>query len=597
MRSLHYFMFLVAGIIIAHACDGDKKNRKPAEKSKELVQIQLDSLNGWLTYEFIPLAEKSDNVQALQRSFFKGRKIYKRAEWGLEYFYPSTAKSINGAPLPEIEFEEHQVTEPSGFQVIEEHLFPSFIAGNRSELVRESNKLKSLLGRMQTLWEGLECRDDQVFDAVRIQLARIITLGISGFDNPVALNGINEVEPSLKGIAEVLKLYGRNRESEEQIAGAIKFANTARSFDEFNRMDFITDHINPLSRTIFQWQKELKIPVLTGISAFRGDAATLFDEAAFDINYFTPDANSWMSSEKTELGRRLFYDPILSESMKISCASCHKPEKAFTDGLAKSVATGSDGFLARNTPTLINAGYQHGQFYDLRSAFLEDQVKDVIQNKDEVHGSLELASKRMMNDPGYTQAFMNAFPGTDSINPAKITIVLASYIRSLAGFRSSFDQYMRGDKTRMDRDAVEGFNLFMGKAKCGTCHFMPLFNGTVPPAFTTTESEVLGVPEHSDGKKLDKDPGRYAVYKIPEFLSAFKTPSVRNVSLTAPYMHNGVYQTLEEVMEFYNKGGGRGLGLEVTYQTLPEDPLNLSKEKQRKIISFLGTLTDTSSAR
>jgi cytochrome c peroxidase len=224
-------------------------------------------------------------------------------------------------------------------------------------------------------------------------------------------------------------------------------------------------------------------------------------------------------------------------------------------------------------------------------------VKDVIQNKDEVHGSLELASKRMMNDPGYTQAFMKAFPGTDSINPAKITIVLASYIRSLAGFRSNFDQYMRGDKTRMDRDAVEGFNLFMGKAKCGTCHFMPMFNGTVPPAFTSTESEVLGVPEHSDGKKLDKDPGRYAVYKIPEFLSAFKTPSVRNVALTAPYMHNGVYKTLEEVMEFYNKGGGRGLGLEVEYQTLPEDPLNLTKDEQRKIISFLGTLTDTSSTK
>ncbi len=590
LAVLHYYLV---------SCAPAAQQNTSAE-IKDKVQGKFDSLQSWLT-QWLVLVEKTEDEKKLRAEFLKGRHYYKRIEWALEYFFPTTAENINGAPLPEIEAEEHTVIEPSGFQVMEEYLFPGFDKANRDELIRESKKLQSLVIRAVDLWAGVQFRDDQVFDALRLELARIITLGISGFDTPLSLAGIQEIDPALQSIGEVLGIYEKKYNDPDfkrirtQITDAATYTAKASSFDDFDRMTFITQYINPLSKSIFSLQGKLNIPVLTGISALRGDVATIFDENAFDINHFTPDVNSWVSDEKAALGKKLFYDPVLSINKKISCASCHKPELAFTDGLPKSVATGSRGFLSRNTPTLINAGYQHGQFYDLRATYLEDQVRDVIQNKDEIHGSLETAAQRITADKTYFDAFQKAFRVKDSVEPVHIQVALASYVRSLSGFQSAFDKYMRGDKTQMNPDAIEGFNLFMGKAKCGTCHFMPLFNGTVPPAFTATETEVLGVPADKQGKHPDGDAGRFAIYKIPEFQSSFKTPTVRNAALTGPYMHNGVFTTLEEVMDFYNKGGGKGLGLEVAYQTLPEDSLNLSREEQQKIIAFMKTLTDTSS--
>ena len=140
-----------------------------------------------------------------------------------------------------------------------------------------------------------------------------------------------------------------------------------------------------------------------------------------------------------------------------------------------------------------------------------------------------------------------------------------------------------------------GFDLFMGKGGCGTCHFAPLFGGAMPPALVENEPEVIGVPAtpRRSHARIDPDSGRFNVRRIAQHLHAFKTPSVRNVALTAPYMHNGVYATLEEVLDFYDAGGGHGIGVVLSHQTLPTDSLHLSRAEKRAIIAFLGTLTDT----
>jgi len=132
----------------------------------------------------------------------------------------------------------------------------------------------------------------------------------------------------------------------------------------------------------------------------------------------------------------------------------------------------------------------------------------------------------------------------------------------------------------------------MGKAKCATCHYPPLFNGTFPPRYMKTEVEVIGVPESISENRLDPDSGRYNIIKSPSLLHAFKIPTVRNVSLTGPYMHNGVFTTLEQVIDFYDKGGGSGLGLDVENQTLPADKLNLSAKEKGELIGFLKSLDD-----
>jgi cytochrome c peroxidase len=169
------------------------------------------------------------------------------------------------------------------------------------------------------------------------------------------------------------------------------------------------------------------------------------------------------------------------------------------------------------------------------------------------------------------------------------------YIRSLARWNSPFDRYARGETDALDPAARRGFNLFMGKAACATCHFPPAFNGVVPPRYIETESEVLGVPEKFPATPLvlDPDPGRGIVHLNPIFQNAFKTPTVRNVALTAPYMHNGSMETLEDVMDFYNAGGGAGLGLDVPNQTLPTDSLGLTRREMDDVIAFMKALTDT----
>lgn len=597
MRILFCSLAMCALIYIG--CQ-QEKSKPPVSKIHKYVDQGIDSLHEWLINDFNPLVNKSSDPKKIQESFFRGRQFYKRIEFAIEYFFTNASRNINGPPLPEIEPEEHIVLNPGGFQVIEEYLFP-FDANQSKELAMETAKLKSMLVRVKTLWEGTQFREDQIFDALRFEFFRLITLGITGFDTPLSKHGIYEIRPALESISTILSFYQTEKKNNsveimlEAINNSIQYANTKKDFESFDRMRFVMDFVNPLTRKLLALQKELQIPVISNIYALRGDIETLFDSSAFNINYFTPDANSYTSSENIDLGKKLFNDPILSDNNKIACSSCHNPHKAFTDGFTKSKALGSKGFLPRNTPSLLNAGLQKGQFYDMRSTYLEDQVRNVIENKDEVHGSLTEAVIRLNRDTGYLNLFSMAFPSVkEGINERLIQIALSCYIRSLTSLNARFDKYMRGDTTQMNREEIKGFNVFMGKAKCATCHFMPLFNGTVPPTFTFTESEVIGVPENRDGRNIDSDLGRFAIYKIENFRNAFKTPSIRNVALTAPYMHNGVFTTLEEVIDFYDKGGGKGIGLKIENQTLPEDSLRLTADEKKAIIAFMHTLTDTS---
>lgn len=210
-------------------------------------------------------------------------------------------------------------------------------------------------------------------------------------------------------------------------------------------------------------------------------------------------------------------------------------------------------------------------------------------------GSLTEAVKRINGGKIYINEFKKAFNDRlGKADPWKIQHALASYIRSLAPFSSKFDRYMQGDGTRLTAEEKIGFNLFMGKAKCGSCHFAPLFNGTQAPLFNKSEAEVLGVPAKPDtaNAKIDQDTGRFMLNPYPQYKYAFKTTTLRNVAKTAPYMHNGVYKTLQEVLDFYNRGGGAGIGITRDNQTLSPDPLKLTKKEIQHIIAFLKTLDD-----
>jgi cytochrome c peroxidase len=200
----------------------------------------------------------------------------------------------------------------------------------------------------------------------------------------------------------------------------------------------------------------------------------------------------------------------------------------------------------------------------------------------------------MKKHPVYAELFRNAYPKDRlPITAYNIANAISSYIRTLTAMNSRFDQYINGVSTSLSEDEKKGFNLFTGKAKCATCHFVPLFNGLVPPQFTETESEVIGVPKKANKKVLDEDEGKSNFTRSEIHKFSFKTPTLRNIALTAPYMHNGAFRTLDEVLKFYNKGGGKGLKIAPANQTLPFDKLDLSKKEMKQVISFLKTLTDT----
>jgi len=165
---------------------------------------------------------------------------------------------------------------------------------------------------------------------------------------------------------------------------------------------------------------------------------------------------------------------------------------------------------------------------------------------------------------------------------------------SLAPRNSAFDRYIAGDQKALNINQLKGFNLFMGKAQCGSCHFAPLFNGLIPPFYKRTEYETLGTPANDDFDHpfKDDDRGRYDFFTISYYQAAFKTPTVRNVEMTAPYMHNGAFKDLEKVVEFYNQGGGAGLHLAIRQQTLSDKQLHLSKTEVLEIVAFMQSLTD-----
>jgi cytochrome c peroxidase len=566
-----------------------------AQRTQQQVATQLDTLREYLKHTFLPLAQRTRSTDSLQAAFLTMRRLYKQVEPVAAYYFPTGTRTVNGPPLPEVEVEEHKVFEPAGLQVIEPLVFPAFDPATRDDLVREGQKLVRELASLQTMWAVAIPTDRHLFDAMRLGTFRIATLGISGFDTPACRTAIPETAESLRSIGQLLSLYKNGSKSykqlTKQLGAAIDYCRQHPDFEAFDRAAFLRTYLNPIASGLLDYQHELGIQPFQERRALRPDARTLFDPGAFDPNFFAATADQRSTPARVALGRQLFSDPILSGGGQRTCASCHQPARAFTDGLPRAAAVGTSKAVLRNTPTLLNVGLQAGLFYDLRTNTLESQAFDVVHNQAEMGGSLVEAARKMQVSPAYVAAFKRAFPtSSNPISPEQIQNALGSYERSLVSLNSRFDRYMRGQNAALSAEEIYGFNLFMGKAQCGICHFMPLFNGTVPPEFSNSESEVIGTPARPDNKQLDADAGRYVHTKLEPLQYAFKTPTLRHVAQTAPYMHNGVYQTLEEVVDFYNKGGGAGLGFALPNQTLSPDKLNLTATEKRALVAFLKTL-------
>lgn len=551
---------------------------------------------------------RSGNEKNIRLQFLKTRAAYKKIELYVAYWFPFYEEKLNGPPIPFFEEAESDVPiqQPAGMQLIETWIFPHLNKTQKASLEFQAAELERYSIELPQVTESHAFNDNNIFDAVMEELYRISTLTIAGFDSQAAFNSLPECHSSLASLQELLRIY--KDDLNDQHAGSFtlidsicttakQYLSAHNDFNRFDRMAFIQRFLDPLAIAIGQYKiaKGFKDNPSGEFYSAVNKSGSLFKAGIFDPYRFLDDYSS--STYKIELGRKLFYEKQLSSNSERSCASCHNPAKAFTDGLRTSMAIDGHSALPRNAPTIWNAALQRNLFVDSRSRNLEDQVMQVLNNAREMHGSARKTAEAIIQKDAYKEIYNKAYPGATVEQSAEnICNAIASYERTLIALNARFDKHMNGENV-LTKDEINGFNLFMGKAKCGTCHFMPLFSGAKPPRFYYIESEVLGIPQDAIAKpdRLDKDSGRYLVTGSPVHLYAFKTPSLRNVALTAPYMHNGVFNTLEQVVDFYNNGGGKGLHIAPQNQSLSFDKLNLDQKEKKDLVLFMQTLTDTSS--
>lgn len=580
--------------------------KDPMEYYRPYVLAELENSIKWLE---VIQKNKSDSA-VIKNAYHQSRKHYKHIECFVEYCSPKEAKfGINGSLVPKNDPEfGSRVFYPKGFQTIEESLFGSATI-DTNELEKRVSELILQLDILKKNYKTIKVENEKLLDIFQYQLYRIAALNLNGYDATYTLTNITEVKYTLEGLEELTNAFEKYKKT--SLTSHIQYKNVqillraskkylARNPDylSFNRLLFIKYYLLPLNDYWIKFHQATSIPWDKTKKALNLEVPNLFSEQSLNIRFFSTSYGDTLHLQKKQrLGKKLFFDTQLSGNGKRSCSTCHNPEQAFTDGLPKSFDLGEEQPLDRNAPTLLNVIYQRAFFYDGRSIQLEQQIFEVVHNKDEMDGNIQLIVQKLQNNHEYKKMFAEAFQGTKdtSITPYAALIAIAEYEKTLTSMNSRFDQYIAGDNIALNKREVNGYNLFAGKALCGSCHFFPLFNGTVPPNFIDAEFEVLGTPSNAENKELDKDPGRYAISKLDIHKNSFKTPTLRNIELTAPYMHNGIYNTLEEVIEFYHKGGGAGLGYEVPNQTLPFDSLTLTKTEKEDIVLFLKSLTDTTS--
>lgn len=556
-------------------------------KITELIH-EMDTL-----HEASSRSVKTDSLRAI---FSRSRKTYKETELFIEYYFQGLTKRINGPALPDIKTEDGQVWPPHGFQVMEQYLYTEPVDSTRADLQKEIRLLQADLKFILANLPATSILPQHAAEMVQHELIRIVALGITGFDSPISLQSIPETIAALNGIREFqMAFYGVQTDTAwvKQLKSTIVTLQREKDFDSMDRLVLITDHLMPLSQSLARSFTNTNADSLV-TKPFRGTLDDLMKGKGFNADYYTTYAEGISNQEKVALGKRLFYEQRLSASTTLRCGTCHRPELFFTDGKIKAENFVHGGNLQRNTPGLFYAAMQSHQFYDLRSTTLEDQAHQVFFNKDEFNLSDTAIVAMLIIDSTYRKAFTKAFPKAEKLSGYEVRNAIGAYIRSLMPFRSRWDQYLQGRKDALTAEEKKGFTVFAGKAKCATCHFIPIFNGNIPPWYTKSESEIIGVPQKAVWTKasIDPDSGRFYINPIAELGFAFKTPTVRNIEKTGPYMHNGVYRTLDEVVEFYHKGGGVGLGIDLPFQTLPFDSLVLSKEDKKAIVAFMRSLTD-----
>jgi len=320
------------------------------------------------------------------------------------------------------------------------------------------------------------------------------------------------------------------------------------------------------------------------------NAANAFCGSLVPITSVPASAVNPQTSQKAELGKQLFFDRRLSGDGTMSCATCHVPDLAFTDGQEISLSYPTTRNW-RNTPTLMNVAFFKHLFHDGRASSLEEQALFPVMSSFEMNLNLDYLEEKLRVVPQYVEAFRKVFGG--EITRQRVAMAIASFERTLVSTNAPVDRFLNGDGSALSEDAKKGYEIFTGKGKCTTCHYGANLSDdgfhalSVPEnpehqkdsRITATRRFVAKVYHYEDYTNLAEDPGRYLITRDGKDWKAFRTPSLREVARTAPYMHNGIFSTLDEVIDFINGGGGPGNDA--------LKPLGLNNMEKRRLKAFL----------
>ncbi|MBC7849690.1 MAG: cytochrome C peroxidase [Chitinophagaceae bacterium] len=554
----------------------------------------------------------SSSKQNVQSALNAARTELKKIDFWLRYFEPIAYKQING-PLPvEWETEVFEKFEKP-YKRVGRGLTLAGLYLDENEIIRDT--LYSLVESGQ---QAMECYSaDSIttelnsyhhfFLCNRLYLLNLAAIYTTGFECPNPENIIPELRTMLVAVKDIYQnfstaypKYSLTANYQTLYENLIAFAEKqSADFEKFDHFTFIRDFINPLFRINQQLIVEYKVKSksMLDYSLNRASKSIFSKDLYFgqnDKGVFLRVNDSAVLKEIDRLGKMLFYDPILSGNNERSCASCHKPTEFFTDTSRATALSFDKKFdLPRNTPSLLNAPMNHLVMMDGKHISLQDQIRGVALNPEEMGSEEKNLLKKILSCAEYKNGFeklVTYTPLDEEVSLNHISSAITFYYSKFSRNQAPFDDLMNAD-IPVDPEVKKGFNVFMSKAQCATCHFVPYFNGVKPP-YVGSEFEVLGVPEDTAFSQLSDDKGRYLINSATETLNAFRTGSLRNIMHTAPFMHNGVFKSMEEVIDFYDKGGGVGKGLVVPNQTLSSDSLHLTEMEKNSMIAFMRSLDE-----
>jgi cytochrome c peroxidase len=542
----------------------------------------------------------------------KSRSRLKACDFWLRYTEPNAYKKLNG-PLPvEWETEVFEKYEPpykregAGLSLAFSYLETA--DPNKDSLLtlidasRKALEIYSGDSIVATLNEH-----GQFYLCNRLFLLNLATIYTTGFECPDKQQIIPELSNMLESVTSIYNAYNLDfsqyplkNEYLDLYQKAIAFVKKQPvNFEQFDHFTFIRDFVNPLYRMNQQYMLQYNVHSKSQVDyALNNKATSIFDKTLFQAQnskgIYSKITDPVVLAAIDSIGKLLFYDPILSGNTQRSCASCHKPDNYFTDtSLSTPIQFNHTGNLSRNAPSLINVVYNHLIHQDGKFLTLPEQAKAVMTNELEMNGGEEEILNNVLSCADYKKALTTFSKLTNDKEKISLKFIIAavtSYYGKFSNFYAPFDEAMN-NKTTLNKNETAGFNLFMSKAQCGTCHFAPLFNGIKPP-YINNEFEVIGVPADTFFKQSSADNGRYEIHAAPETKNAFRTPTLRNTAFTKPYMHNGIFKTLDEVINFYDAGGGIGKGLKIANQTLSPDSLHLTAIEKEQLVAFIHSLNE-----